>query len=82
MKAKDEMEKLNKPGLRTETLKIIGNNLYALRMNVGKSLKEVSKDVKISATIMSQIEKGKYDLWLTQLFRLSEYYKVKPSDLL
>lgn len=79
------MEKLNKSGLRTETkktLKIIGNNLYVLRMNVGKSLKGVAKDVEIPSRIISEIEKGKYDLWLTQLFRLSEYYKVKPSDLL
>ena len=81
----NEMEKLNKSGLRTETkktLKTIGHNLYTLRMEVGKTLKEVAKEVEIPSTIISQIEKGKYDLWITQLFRMSEYYKVKPSDLL
>lgn len=79
------MEKLNKSGLRTETkktLETIGDNLYTLRMEVGKTLKEVAKDVEIPSRIISQIEKGKYDLWLTQLFRMSEYYKVKLSDLL
>lgn len=79
------MKTLNSADLRTETkktLKIIGDNLYTLRMHAGKSLKEVANDVEISPGTISKIEKGEYDLWLNQLFRLSEYYNVRPADLL
>lgn len=79
------MKKMRRPRhipIPTKLLKILGENLLALRIERGQTIKQVASKVEISARIISQIEKGKYDLWLTQLFDLGEYYNVKPSTLL
>jgi transcriptional regulator with XRE-family HTH domain len=58
------------------TKKVIGENLHALRMSKGVTIKEVAKKTGLSTAKISRIEKGKDILWITDLFEMSKYYRV------
>ena len=66
----------------TTLLKIIGNNLYALRSAQNESLKTVANATKISSKTITRMEKGfSRHFRLLTLNRLCKYYKVKLSEV-
>lgn len=63
-------------------LERLGSNLRKLRIDKGVSLETISLEVEIPVGLIYEIEKGKYNLWLWQLGRLSRYLGIPPSELL
>ena len=63
-------------------MKIIGDNLFALRKSRDENLETVGKAVKISPGYLSQMEKGlKPHFRLTRLWTLAKYYDVCMRDI-
>lgn len=56
--------------------------LRELRLKTGKTIKQVSIDVGISANYISEIETGKRPLNPKTLKVFCEYFGVKPNELL
>ncbi len=65
-----------------ERYRLLGARLQELRRVRGLSLKEVATRVGVSPSFLSMVERGQTDLSLTRFSRLTEYYKVQPSELL
>ena len=65
-----------------DLLKLIGNNMYALRTQRKVSLKTVSKAVNLPPMLLTRIEGGLNDYALEYLIVLCSYYKVSPKDML
>jgi transcriptional regulator with XRE-family HTH domain len=65
-----------------ERYRLLGARLQELRRVRGLSLKEVAERVGVSPSFLSMVERGQTDLSLTRFSRLTEYYKVQPSELL
>lgn len=57
---------------------MLSNRINQLRKSHGKTLKEVSAAINISAGYLSQIETGKIEPSISILRRLASYYKVLP----
>ena len=82
---KKKRKKWDTPAFRKKLnaqLKIIGDNLFALRKSRDESLETVGKAVKISPGYLSQMEKGlKPHFRLTRLGALAKYYDVCMRDI-
>ena len=65
-----------------ERYRLLGARLQELRRQRGLSLKEVASEVGVSSSFLSMVERGQTDLSLTRFSRLTEFYKVQPSELL
>lgn len=65
-----------------ERYRLLGARLHELRRMQGLSLKAVADAVKVSPSFLSMLERGQTDLSLSRFARLTEFYKVLPSELL
>ena len=62
--------------------RLLGARLQELRRMRGLSLKAVAAGVGVSPSFLSMVERGQTDLSLSRFSRLTEFYKVQPSELL
>jgi transcriptional regulator with XRE-family HTH domain len=60
---------------------MLGKNLRALRMNLGRSLSEVADATALSPSFLSMVENGNSDIALGRLLRLTQYYGVQIADV-
>lgn len=63
-------------------LRIIGSKLYALRKARKESLKTVGEAIEMSPRLISKMEKGQHNFFLSHLFNLCHYYHVKLMDVM
>jgi len=68
--------------LGNERYRLLGARLHELRRMHGLSLKAVADAVNVSPSFLSMVERGQTDLSLSRFTRLTEFYKVLPSELL
>lgn len=62
--------------------RLLGARLKELRHMRGLSLREVAEGVGVSPSFLSMVERGQTDLSVTRFSRLTEFFDVRPSDLL
>jgi transcriptional regulator with XRE-family HTH domain len=60
----------------------IGNKLFLIRNSKNLKQIEVSEALGISQSTYSKIESGKYDITLSMLFNISEYFGVSIEWIL
>lgn len=60
----------------------LGRQLRALRKQLGLSIAEVALDTDISPSFLSLVEKGKSDIAIGRLQRLTSFYGVGLADVL
>lgn len=65
-----------------ERSRLLGARLQELRRMRGLSLKNVAEETGLSPSFLSMVERGQTDLSVTRFSRLTEFYKVAPSELL
>lgn len=65
-----------------ERSRLLGARLQGLRRSRGLSLKQVAEAVGLSPSFLSMVERGQTDLSLSRFSRLTEFYRVQPSELL
>jgi len=68
--------------LGNERYRLLGARLHELRRMHGLSLKAVADAVNVSPSFLSIVERGQTYLSLSRFTRLTEFYKVIPSELL
>jgi transcriptional regulator with XRE-family HTH domain len=61
--------------------KMLGQNLRALRLRLGRSLVEVAEATDISPSFLSMVENGNSDIALGRLLRLTQFYGVQIADV-
>lgn len=62
-------------------LKVIGANLKAIRTSRNELIRDVSKKVNISESLLKMIEEGGYDMYLDLFADLCHHYKVQMADV-
>ena len=60
---------------------MLGENLRALRLGVGRSLTEVAEATQLSPSFLSMVENGNSDIALGRLLRVTQYYGVEIADV-
>lgn len=61
---------------------MVHQKLKALREEKGFSQQQVAEALHLSQNTLSNIETGKTNLDVSQLFKFAEFYKVVPQELL
>lgn len=61
--------------------KCLGGNLQKLRDAKGKSMRDVTKDIGIPASMLSNYELGRTVPSLSNAFKLAEYYGVTLEEM-
>jgi transcriptional regulator with XRE-family HTH domain len=60
---------------------MLGKNLRALRLRLGRSLTEVAEATAISPSFLSMVENGNSDISIGRLLRVTQYYGVQIADV-
>jgi transcriptional regulator with XRE-family HTH domain len=60
---------------------MLGENLRALRLGLGRSLTEVAEATQLSPSFLSMVENGNSDIALGRLLRVTQYYGVEIADV-
>jgi transcriptional regulator with XRE-family HTH domain len=60
---------------------MLGKNLRALRLRLGRSLTEVADATGLSASFLSMVETGNSDIAIGRLLRVTQYYGVQIADV-
>lgn len=61
---------------------LVGERLRRLRRLRNLSLEVLAKEVDLSPSFISMLERGQADISLSRFVRLAEYFGVRPSELL
>jgi transcriptional regulator with XRE-family HTH domain len=62
--------------------RLLGARLQELRRMRGLKLKDVADAVGVSSSFLSMVERGQTDIALSRFSRLTEFYDIRPSELL
>jgi transcriptional regulator with XRE-family HTH domain len=60
---------------------MLGKNLRALRLKLGRSLTEVAEATQLSPSFLSMVENGNSDIAMGRLLRVTQYYGVEIADV-
>ena len=61
---------------------ILSNNIVYFRIKLNMTQEKLSEKLKASTTYISELENGKRNISIDQLWRISQVFNIEPHELL